>query len=201
LVDGKGTSLGQSLFVALDLSDEERRALLHHGDAFSALLRRNLVTGATTVLRRSLLAYALPVPAPWIHDEWLAVIAAAVGSVSAVDDQLIDYRQHGTNQIGATKLTLGQKVGRLFEHRGNRYSYLVDRAAVLAERMLSMSDTVGAARIEQAGEKLAHQRVRAGLPAARVRRIAAVLREARTGRYGRFSRGSADVLRDLLQPA
>jgi hypothetical protein len=36
-------------------------------------------------------------------------------------------------------------------------------------------------------------------PAARWRRVWPVLREAATGRYGKFSRGTPDLLRDLLQ--
>jgi hypothetical protein len=54
---------------------------------------------------------------------------------------------------------------------------------------------------ERVAEKLAHERVRSGLPARRVRRIAPVVREWRTGGYGRYGLGAQDVLRDLVQPA
>ena len=46
---------------------------------------------------------ALPIPDGWIHDEWLAIVAAATGRTAIVDAALTDYRQHGGNQIGARR--------------------------------------------------------------------------------------------------
>ncbi len=71
------------------------------GDGFSVMLRRNLVTGATTLFRRELLAVAMPVPAGWIHDEWLGIVAAATRAAPPSSPRpLTRYRQHGANQIG-----------------------------------------------------------------------------------------------------
>ncbi len=77
LIDGAGAPLGLTLLDALEATAAEREGLTR-GDAFAVLLRRNLVTGATVVLRRDLLTSALPIGADWIHDEWLAMIAAAL---------------------------------------------------------------------------------------------------------------------------
>ncbi|WP_283576510.1 glycosyltransferase family 2 protein [Limosilactobacillus oris] len=38
----------------------------------------------------------------FMHDWWLALIAAAFGKVSYLDEPTILYRQHGDNQVGAT---------------------------------------------------------------------------------------------------
>lgn len=200
LVDGGGAPLQHSLFEALEVSETER-AEIHGGRAFRALMRRNLVTGATAVMRRSLVDRAAPFPAPWVHDEWLAAIAAGLGRVDVVEESLIDYRQHGSNQIGASKLGLRGKLGRLVEPRGDRNRYLLERATVLQARLDALGDDVDPGIRAVAREKVAHHRARVALPARRVSRFAAVLREARTGRYLLYSRGYADLVRDLVQPA
>jgi len=196
LVDGTGADLGPSLFGALEASEADLDGI-RHGDAFGILLRRNLVTGATVVFRRSLLDVAVPFDRAWVHDEWLAIIAASVARVDWLPDRLVDYRQHGRNQIGVAAPTLRYKIGRVFEPRGDRYAGLVERA----EHLLARVDARGDAVRDAVEQKLLHQRRRAELPALRIARVVPVLREAATGRYARFSsQGNLDILRDLLQP-
>ena len=197
LVDDDGQPFG-SLFAALEISSADLAAF-GSGAAFGTLLRRNLATGATMLLRRSLLDAARPFPAIWVHDEWLAILAAATSTIDWLPERLIDYRQHSRNQIGAAKPTLRRKISKVLEPRADRYELLAARADVLVERL----DELGAdpAVIELARRKAAHERFRAALPASRPRRVRAVLAADRAGDYAAFSsRGRADVLRDLLQP-
>ena len=49
--------------------------------------------------RSTALPPALPFAPSWLHDEWLAAVGSAVGRVDTVEEQLIDYRQHGSNEI------------------------------------------------------------------------------------------------------
>ena len=100
LIDEHGAAQSHTLFDAIEMTTRER-TMVHRGAAFEVLLRRNVATGATAVLRRRLLAAAVPFGKEWVHDEWLAIIAAAIGGVDALDLPTIDYRQHGANQIGA----------------------------------------------------------------------------------------------------
>lgn len=197
LVDGAGAPLGVTLFEALGVAPAEFAAI-DAGRGFDAMLRRNLVTGATTALRRELVARALPIPDGWIHDEWLAVVAGATGRTVVLREALIDYRQHGANQIGARKLDWGTRVARLREPRTARNERLVRRARSLAARIGHLD--VAPEHREAAREKLAHEEVRSTLPASRIRRLGPVLREWRTGRYTRYGLGAADALRDLVQP-
>ena len=200
LVDRDGLTLGVSLFEALEFSADERAQLVS-GRGFDALMHRNLVTGATTMIRRSLLESAAPFPEPWVHDEWLAVIAAARGHIEQLDEELIDYRQHGANQIGVRKLGVRGKLARLVEPRGLRNDYLLDRATVLLHWLELDAEKVGPARIGMAREKVAHLSLRRNLPERRLSRLLPVFRETATGRYRSYSRGVGDILRDLLQPA
>lgn len=199
LVDSNGLSMGASLFDALELSAHERECV-HVGHAFDALLRRNLVTGATAAFRRSLFELARPLPPEWLHDEWLALIAAAVGGVDFLEYPLIDYRQHGNNQVGMRPLNWAEKLHRVLSARGDYHRRLERRAQILLARLDSLADRVPEQRAEQVREKLVHAHVRGQLPAPRMARIPIVLRELGTGRYQRCSTGWRSVVRDLFEP-
>lgn len=198
LVDQHLAPLPDSLLRSLEMTAREHREL-QDGRSFATFLRRNLVTGATAVLRRELLEHARPFPASWVHDEWLAVVAAGLSRTQLVDDRLVLYRQHGANQIGAVTPTLRYKLGKLVEPRTDRNDRLVERARVLLERLETLP--VAADRLESARRKLAHERFRSGLPRVRVLRAPAVVGAVIAGRYGNYSRGIRDALRDVLQPA
>jgi glycosyltransferase involved in cell wall biosynthesis len=200
LVDEAGTSLGHTLFHALGVTSWEKRQIAQ-GRAFSVFLRRNLATGATMIFRRDLLSIASPFPGEWVHDEWLAIIASATGRVDVLADPLLDYRQHGSNQIGAQKLTLGGKFNRLREPRQARNQRLATNFGILLARLEQLGSQISQQDVRRAKGKLAHELVRLGLPESRLKRILPILREQARGSYRRYGRGVSDVLRDLLQPA
>lgn len=197
IVDAIGTPTGLRLLETLNVSESERREI-RSGRAIDTLLRRNLVTGATAVVSRGLIERARPFPASWVHDEWLAVIAASTDRLLLIEQDLIDYRQHGSNQIGATSLTGSIRLARLMQPRTDRDARLLARAIDLAERLPG----TGAPRhvVEMAQDKVVHERVRSGYPRARLLRLIPVLKEWFSGRYRRFGLGAQDVLRDLIQP-
>ncbi len=196
LVDAEGQPLEQTLLGAIEFTPAERAAY-REGRVFDSLLRRNLVTGATTMFRRSLLEIAAPLPPEFVHDEWLGIIAAATGEVDVYPEPLGDYRQHGGNQIGAKRLSLLGKARRMLEPRGARNERLERNSAILLERI----ETIAPEHLPAVREKYEHERVRNAFPASRWARLGPVLREARTGRYALSARGRADIVRDLLQPA
>lgn len=197
LVDGAGADSGMLLLDALEASAVERRALAA-GTGFPVLLRRNLVTGATVLLRRSLAESARPFPQAWLHDEWLAMIAAVQGGERLVEEPWTDYRQHGANQVGASAPTWSRRWKRLREPRDTRSRRLIARAEALRE--WAESAGISAQRVHAIREKVKHERRRAQLPRWQPLRIPGVIAGVAAGRYARFSRGGMDVLRDLVQP-
>jgi glycosyltransferase involved in cell wall biosynthesis len=198
LVDESGAGLGASLFDVLGV-DEAVQKVIHGGGAFELLLRRNLVTGAATMIRRELADLAVPFPLGWLHDEWLAIVAAAVSKIDVIAEPLIDYRQHGRNQIGVRSLSVREKFGRMIEPGHERNSRLLQRSKSLALRLPDLR-AVSPERLYAARQKELHEERRSVLPPIRALRILPVCREFITGRYGRFGRGSADAVRDLIQP-
>lgn len=201
LVDGQGEALGQSLFEQLPLLADERTAVLENR-AFPVFLRRNLATGMTVALRRELWERAAPIPEGWLHDEWLAVVAAAEGRIGIIEEALVDYRLHGGNEIGVSRPTLRHKVSRVFTPRGDRNRGLQERTRILVHYLESRGEDIPGDVVDLARAKLRIETVRAGLPANRILRIIPVLRELTRGDYARYtSQGRLEVLRDLLQPA
>lgn len=197
LVDENGDPRGRTLFEAYAVSDQEL-AWVQSQRAFEVLGWRNIVTGATVMVNRRLVEMGLPLPPRWIHDEWLAVIAAAAGRIVVVREPLIDYRIHGRNQIGVPPRNpfalafIALKVG------ASRYDNLLRRSQFLDER-LARENCCPEPRALLA-ERMAFEGLRLGygpLPPLRAGRIAAVWR---SGAYHRFSRQPrAEALRDLLQ--
>lgn len=199
LIDENDRPIGPSLFDALEVTAAEK-ADMTAGRSYARLLRRNLVTGATVVFRRSLLDVAVPFPDGWVHDEWLAILAAATGSVTLVNDPLVDYRQHSANEIGAFRPTTRDKLARLTIGRAERNARLLLRATVLVDRLRTIQN-LRPGVLAAAEGKLRHEQMRSGLPASRLRRIGPVLSAVGHGQYRLYSRGRRDILRDLVQPS
>jgi len=198
LVGADGSPLPHSLFDALELKAGERLAL-REGRAFDTLLRRSVVTGATAAFRKHLLDFALPVGRGWIHDEWLAVVAAAVGRVGVIEDALIDYRQHGRNQIGMRKRTVRDKLRDIVVPRQQQFVAEVDRLDALHGHLASTPGDLGEA-LGRIARKREHFQRRVALGRlSRWARVPGILREAASGDYRRFGTGGRSILRDLLR--
>ncbi len=199
LIRANGDLLPGSLFGVYSVDAAARSRLASTG-AFELLMRRNLVTGATAAVRRSLAVAAAPFPPSWVHDEWLAIVAALSGRIVPIDETLIEYRQHGSNEIGAVQLTLAANIARLTAPGFERNRRLLDRALELARRIRELGALATPERIAIVDDKVEHERVRRLLSPHRLARVVPVAREWRTGRYRRFGGGLQDVVRDLVQP-
>lgn len=193
-----GALLPRSLFEVLKVSRAEPRRI-HEGCGFEVLLRRSLATGATMALRRTLLADALPFPAGWVHDEWLAIVAAALGGFDCVEQKLIDYRQHIGNQIGMPDRDFAAKWRDLVKPRAALIDLLLARDASLGQRLAALGSRIPDAHRDRVAEKLRHLRARKQAGSTPLRRIGTVLRETARGRYRRYGTGWRSALRDLLR--
>ncbi|MGH8125919.1 MAG: glycosyltransferase family 2 protein [Rhodanobacteraceae bacterium] len=197
-IDTVDAGLRRSLFEVLRVSRGELRRI-HTGQGFQVLLRRSLATGATIALRCTLLDDALPFPAGWVHDEWLAIIAAALGGFDCVEQPLIDYRQHANNQIGMPDRDLAAKWHDLVKPRAALIDMLIACGDSLQQRLSALGSRVPDARRERVAEKLRHLHARSEIPGIPLRRFGTVLRETASGRYRRYGTGWRSALRDLLR--
>lgn len=110
LVDGNGSPLHASFrgFQGIDVTA---------GARLERLLLSNVVTGCAMGVNRAALSTCGPLPTEVVmHDWWLALICAGLGTIRAMPDCLIDYRQHGGNVVGAKRndpLDTLPRLGRL----------------------------------------------------------------------------------------
>ena len=199
LVDDQLRDLGFSLLEALEMREWERERF-RQGRGLDVLIRRSLVTGAATAIRKDLLRLALPFPAGWVHDEWLAVIAALAGRVERTDAALLQYRQHEGNQIGARRRGFIERyvpnVGLPSAARKQR----VERLQALHRRAIEIAPAIDRRKLVLIDEAVAHATLRAELPDGRLRRLVPVARELFGGRYRRYSNGWRGAIRDLIEP-
>ncbi len=197
-VDVEGAPLPDDLFQALQLEAGEIDAV-NAGRAFEVYLRRNLATGAATVVRQTLLQHALPVPERWAHDAWLAVCAAALGKVGIWPDALLDYRQHDGNQIGMPVRGWRQRSRDLFRDSrvelDLRRLQLAELWAWLDRPAVTSVPAMDRARLDDLHR---HLQARLGLPARRWRRLPGIIAEWRRGGYDRQATGWRSALHDLL---
>lgn len=107
------------------------------------LLTQNFVTGCATVINRSLLKLAMPLPADVVmHDWWLALCAAACGQIGHLPNSTLRYRQHDSNQIGAQRIPAminlsSPRSRRWWKEGGRRLFKSIEQAALLSERIVS----------------------------------------------------------------
>jgi len=197
LIDADGRDTGSTLFASLPLRASERFAI-ESGRGLDVFLRRNVATGATMSIRRRALVRALPVPAMWLHDEWIATTTALVGAMAIERRALVDYRQHGSNAVGVVAPTFAYKLRRVLAPRGERNRRLATAFAQLAD--WTETAVVSSAARTRVRRKSTFEARRAALPSRRLARVPRMLMLA--PEYPSFaSQGALDILRDLLQPS
>ena len=196
LVDQCLKPFGYSTFDSLRFSKSEKQKIRNQ-QAFEVLIRRNVVTGATVIFKRSLFEISSPFPKFWLHDEWLAIVASTHGRLDFLDAKLIQYRQHSSNAVGAKKRNMRYMIVRMLYPRTERNQVLLNRATVLYEFLFSRNRHSDFTYL--AGQKLLHEKFRSSLSQMRIMRVLPILGELKTGNYKRYGLGFQDVIRDLFQ--
>ena len=208
VIDQAGTAVAPSMMSKRGLSEEEW-SHLRSDRAFELLVRRFIISGATSSYRRQLIELAPPCPEPFVRrargesglDAWYALMAAAMTAFGFDDQPSIQYRVHGTNNSGGVQArTTMDKLRMLVVPGEGRNARLLDRADAVLDAIETLRSRVPDWVYDLAQASAEHQHARANFPRNRLRRAPKVLRHAATGAYGRSARGSKDVLLDLFQP-
>ena len=162
--------------------------------AYELLVSRHFMTGATMAFRSSLRTLILPIPDgldTFIHDRWIAVIVAGVARVSAIEDKLIAYRLHPQQQMGVGRTAFQEFV--VPAHCSS------DRRALdLILGRLSADEKVDPEFLRTLDARRRHLAAREAVSGNLVGRFQMVAREYLSGRYLRYSFGTAQAVRDVL---
>lgn len=170
------------------------------GPLFPHLLKRSLVTGATMLVNREAAMRLLPPGEFWLHDEWLALFAAAAGQIVAVAEPLIQYRQHPGQQVGSRRLSLWdqfqiarQQAPTMARVYCTRWNAVVK--ALEASSHLNWPES----SITLLQDCHAHwQRRAAAIKHGRIATARTAIGEFFSGRYERYALGWKSVLADLI---
>lgn len=104
---------------------------------FNHLLVQNVVTGCTVMINKSLALLAcrsVDTQEILMHDWWLALLASSCGNCAFLPQATIDYRQHGSNSVGAKNV---RSVGYLLHRLGsNSMRKSLNRAVLQAQAFL-----------------------------------------------------------------
>jgi len=192
LIDEKDQPLNETLWRRIGFTGTSKQDLLQ--GEFVVLARQRLVTGATVMFRATLRPHILPIPAGWIHDEWIVLLAAAYGDLLPIDLPLIRYRIHGSQQVGLRN-KLKQRT------RGKFWARVAESARELQEvcDTLAAMDSEATRRVLPAYEQhLEFLRFRANLPAWPPLRLLPVM--THLAAYGVHASGWKSALKDLVIP-
>ena len=187
--------------------DDHRSKLVRTGRALEVLIHGWTVTGATMAFRTNFVKLSLPIPdeIAMIHDGWIALTIAAVADVVAIDEPLIQYRQHAQQQIGAParketapELRGMQAIETAFRRR-NSSADLHKILETLEARLLSQaSDFDTRKALSFVSNYASHLNVRANLPQRRLNRVPSILRELLSLRYHEYANGFKSAAKDLV---
>ena len=88
---------------AIKYAKEESKYLytISTKESFSRYLVENNITGNTVIINKALLDIYKRPEVSFMHDWWLGIIAFTFGKVGYLNECLVKYRQHGSNELGA----------------------------------------------------------------------------------------------------
>ena len=163
---------------------------------FDPLVRRNVVSGMSLVFRVNLVAEAFPLPGGWMHDAWLAWIAAVNGGIAPIPETLAKYRQTGGNVIGARRKSFLERTAIAEIGRAENLALRSKNLQILADYLKKSGVSIDL--LSKVTDRASHWRRRSQLPRNRLMRIGPVILELAAFRYHRFSSGFMSAARDAL---
>lgn len=98
LIDGDGVPTGQTLrdrFLVLPEWDQAAPTV-----RLRSVLQESMATGAAMMIDSRILAVGLPIPAGWLHDRWLSIVAVAEGALDVDRSTVVQYRVYPEQVVG-----------------------------------------------------------------------------------------------------
>ncbi|MHA8067235.1 glycosyltransferase [Aquirufa sp. ROCK2-A2] len=206
MINQSGQPTGMTSFEQIQFVDQFQE-LWNNGGAFDILLRGYVVTGATLAIRSRILPEIFPVPRiidELIHDGWISLWLSIQNRIGFLNDTLIQYREHASQQVGlkgkSKFVTLWDRFTRNREEKITKIrKKFIDSQSLL--NYLSNRPEVPLFIIQKLQKRTSHYQMRSGLPNNRLKRIFPVLSAGMQGNYKLQDGGKwwHPILGDILE--
>ncbi len=175
--------------------DRRQQERFLHGGAIDLLLKHDVVTGATLMIRGDLRDCWTPIPVSWVHDGWIAWMLVLYSTLLLVPRPLIHYRVHAQQQLGVGGSSRRARIQVMRQTERARYARVADQFEDLRQR-LRPGDPAHHILDGALRQKIALLRRRSQLPHGLLSRIGVIL--ANSPLYWRYARGWRSMRKDLL---
>lgn len=197
IIDEDSNSVNGTLWQRVRFEHPYRADLNHRW--YDVLLRKNIATGATMMVRSSVLDMIFPVPDYWLHDGWIAWMLVLHSKITPVPEKLIAYRIHRKQCAGVLPLSLRERV-KLSSSRtdGVVLSEQIKRYEAVLEHIRKSQPENDREWSRRIAESIAHLRFRLSLSQRGLLRLPKALSHWKD--YHQYSEGFLTLARDVLLP-
>lgn len=193
VADNQLNSTNMLFWERVSFTDDTRQRWVE-GEALDILLDGNRVMGCASAIRRDLLDAVLPIPdvPGYIYDGWMALVAAARGTIRFYEKPLLIYRTHENQQVGVRPEPTNRFVSlreRFTRARSEKLQPFISKREQLRiiRHLLDERVPDSPFYIDHLQSRLDFYTVRSTLPRPRIHRFGPVMREWFRGNYKRFA--------------
>lgn len=197
LIGNEGEALERTIYSSLPVRAEDARRLEQGGDLLPVLSRYSVLCGATMAFRADLRRFALPLPKLWMHDEWIGLIANALGPAVRLSEPVMQYRQHASQQLGTGEWTLGTHLRVARERQAAFYEQEIERLQNGIDAVRAHAE-IAPVLLPLLEGKQEFYRDRLRIQRGGLRALPVLTRLWVSGRYARYASGLRSSLKDLV---
>jgi glycosyltransferase involved in cell wall biosynthesis len=203
MVDQSLSDLGYTVWQSIDFKPMEPAPSRHDPRLqASSLLTNNVVTGAACVFRTTLRDQFQPIPEIVVHDAWIASVSAVHASLMAVQEPLLFYRQHHSQQLGLPKPGAVARFTMLFADQKdprNGLEMILARHRELLKRIVSGQLGIVVKQVQiDLENRIRHLELRLNFRRNSWKYLPVAFRELFNGEYRKQSRGLMSFVRDVI---
>ncbi len=201
LVDDQSQPIGKRLWASIGFTSREQRRF-RGGQGVSVLLKKNVVTGATLMVRADLRSLFVPIPSIWVHDGWIAWMMTLYSRLALIDVPLVRYRIHVNQQVGVEagalllQLSFRQRLEKGKREEPAKHLSMARELEELDSKIVSLKEERFQAILPGIRKKIEFQRDRGSQQTNNFLRMSCLLRNARN--YQRYESGLKCLVRDIV---
>jgi len=196
VIDESGQQLSFLLWESVGFTKKMQK-LTKRGKGYQVFSGTNYVTGATAAVTKAFYESTVPFPETegFLHDLWLATVAAIQNKLYFSEESTIQYRKHMSQQIGCfAPISVSMKN---FFSTGNYFAILQEISVIfeaLNERQLLTTKQSNYLK-----KKIQYFTFRKDLPRNRLKRLYKICWHLLNGDYHLFGSGIYSAAKDFLK--